>query len=361
MSPYARDARPLRLSSSSHWPSDNVWIDSQMTRTWIFELTPSVSSETARFVAVANVLHGMRSFARTHCPGEGDAVAIAEASYIASKPLKCDRSFSGDAKKLLRIAWQTELAARVGEVLDDVMLRRVTAQSLPVQAYYAVFSAARALTLTADSPADQHVAVHKDFESQRARRAAGPWALTLCGDPSKVDTCVLSPSPCALTGFNLMEHGHEPIDYAAAGLRMTRRWKFEAAHINWLKSHHNRKRDGTSYMALPAFGKAQILEKLPRTTTMDFLYELRCRTNYRTTDEYGSDASDDDVQRFYEGLLYLTRSGLLLYETQIAQYVGVSVLTGAVEQWSSSVSRIGSWATDAVQQRLQAITGALSS
>jgi hypothetical protein len=88
---------------------------------------------------------------------------------------------------------------------------------------------------------------------------------------------------------------------------------------------------------------------------MDFLWELRRRTNYESVDEYGSDSDDIDVERFHRGLLYLADSGLLLYETQMAQYVGVQAYSDAVTGWTSSVKRMGPWAGDAVLRRLTAI------
>lgn len=238
------------------------------------------------------------------------------------------------------------------------MLRRVAAQTLPVQAYYAVFNAARALTLVSGAPANTHTAVHRDFESQRARRAAGPWRLTLSGDPRSATTCSLEPAICNVLGFNLLESGHEPAEYVAAGLRMTRRWKFEAARDEWLRK--NRKKDGSRYSRLSTAGRTEILRRLRRTTLMDFLYEMRRRTNYESVDEYGSNATDAEVRRFHDGLLYVTRSGLLLYETQIACYVGTNALVDAAAEWSRSVKRAGNWATEAIEERLDAIRQAVS-
>lgn len=59
------------------------------------------------------------------------------------------RILGKEGRRLLRIAWQSELAARVSDVYDDDMLRRVAAQTLPVEANYAVFNPARAMTASA--------------------------------------------------------------------------------------------------------------------------------------------------------------------------------------------------------------------
>ncbi|MEU7918074.1 hypothetical protein [Micromonospora zamorensis] len=321
-----------------------------------FPISAPLTESTAKFIAVANVLAGVERYA-SNCGEAGYTLLESEARQVAATPVNGARELSSRVISRLRIAWQTELAARVGDALDDPVLRRVAAQTLPVQAYYAVFNAARAMTLVGGAPVDTHAAVQKDFESQRARRSAGPWRLTLSGDPKFPDKCLLDPGVCKVSGFNLLESGHEAAEYVAAGLRMTRKWKIESARDEWLK--RNRKKDGSRYQNLPAAGRVDILSSLRRTTLMDFLYEMRRRTNYESVDEYGSDATDAEVHRFHVGLLYATRSGLLLYETQIAQYAGIKALAEAAADWSRSVKRAGKWATEAVEERLNAIEGAL--
>lgn len=317
-----------------------------------FPVSEPLTESTARFIAVANVLAGVEQYANS-CREPGFTLLESEARRVAATPVRGGRELTSRVMTRLRIAWQTELAARAGDALDDPVLRRVAAQTLPVQAYYAVFNAARAMTLVAGAPVDTHAAVQRDFESQRARRAAGPWRLTLSGDPKAASTCSLEPAVCTVTGFNLLESGHEAAEYVAAGLRMTRKWKLEAARDEWLK--RSRKKDGSRYQNLSPAGRAEILSGLRRTTLIDFLYEMRRRTNYESVDEYGSDATDAEVHRFHEGLLYVTKSGLLLYETQIAQYAGIKALTDAAAEWSRSVKRAGRWATEAVDERLNAI------
>ncbi|WP_164701520.1 hypothetical protein [Modestobacter sp. KNN46-3] len=251
-----------------------------------------------------------------------------------------------------RIAWHTELAARVWDEFDDATLRRAAAQTLPVQAYYAVFSAARAVSAVAGSPTDTHRKLHDDFESQRVRRAAGPWAVTFAGDPEKVAECRLAPAICTMTAYNPMELHRDPAEYLAAAPPDDAQVKIESAGLDWLSK--KKRPNGQPYKSLPAKGR-EILARLRRTTVMDFLYELRRRTNYESVDEYGSDADDAAVERFHRGLLYLADSGLLLYETQMAQYAGVQAYTDAVTEWTSSVKRMGPWSGDAVLRRLTAI------
>lgn len=316
-------------------------------------MPPDLTEPTAKFIAISNVLHGIQN----HDHGRWrDADLHAK---VASRVVKTGkrpgqlRPMVGDAKRCLRIAWQTELAARVSDIYDDDMLRRVAAQTLPVQAYYAVFNAARATMTAIGMSCETHASVHNDFENQRAKRAYRSWAATMTGDPAKPALCTVAPAGTPPVGFNLMERSHPPEDYLGAALRMTRRWKFEDERERWLRN--NKKADGQPRKQLPSAARSQIITKLRPTTMMDFVYELRCRANYEGVDEYGSDADDSDVGRFHRGLLHITDMGMLHYETMIVGCVGLKAYEAEVKQWASSVAKVGKWSTDAVHRRLQAI------
>jgi hypothetical protein len=191
------------------------------------QFPPALTEATAKFVAVSNVLGGIREYDNG---GWRDDPALHNkaAAAIAKSgkpPSGQPKDLTKDAGRFLRIAWQTELAARVSDVYDDDMLRRVAAQTLPVQAYYAVFNTARAMTISAGVACGTHQAVHRDFQSQRVKRAYRSWGATLTGDPASPSICVISPPITTPVAFNLMELSHPSEDYVWAGLRMTRRWK----------------------------------------------------------------------------------------------------------------------------------------
>jgi hypothetical protein len=321
------------------------------------QMPPKLSEATAKFVVMSNVLDGIRDYDNGGWPDPDLHDKTAAAIVQLGKPSSGrPRDLTKDVRRLLRIAWQTELAARVSDVYDDDMLRRCAAQTLPVQAYYAVFNAARAMTTSAGMACGTHQAVHRDFQSQRARRAHGGWGVTLTGDPSLLPSCLLSPKITTPTGFNPMELSHSPEDYVWAALRMTRRWKVEAAREEWLR--RNKSKDGKPRKQLPGPARTQLIIDLRATTMMDFLYELRRRTNYEGVDEYGSDAEDYAVERFHRGLLHVADMGMLHYETMLAQYVGVRAYETEVRDWASSAAKVGPWATETAERRLQAIKSA---
>jgi hypothetical protein len=209
------------------------------------------------------------------------------------------------------------------------------------------------MTTAAGTTCGTHQAVHRDFQSQRARYAYRSWAVTLSGDPESLGACQFEPSVTVPYSFNLMELSHEPAQYICAALRMARRWKIALQRDDWPRK--NKTKSGGQRRRLPGAERASLVSSLRPTTLMDFLYELRRRSNYEGVDEYGSDAEDANVERFHRGLLHITDTGLLHYEIMLVQCVGLHEYEDEVLAWSRSVAKIGSWTTEAVERRLDAI------
>lgn len=317
----------------------------------------ALTEAKAKFVVMSNVFGGIRDY---DCGGWLEPEAHEDAAMAVmrhGRSLNILRPLDREVGRLLRIAWQTELAARVSDAYDDDMLRRVAAQTLPVQAYYAVFNAARAMTITAGTTCGTHQAVHRDFQSQRARQGFRSWGVTPAGDPELLTDCVLTPAIAVPYFFNPMELSHDPEQYVCTALRMTRRWKLALLRDDWLR--RNKTKAGKQRKRLPATERANLVTSLRPTTLMDFIYELRRRTSYEGVDEYGSDAEDANVERFHRGLLHIADMGMLHYEAMLVQCVGLEAYEVEVRTWSDSAARIGSWATEAVERRLAAVQSAV--
>lgn len=155
-----------------------------------------------------------------------------------------------------------------------------------------------------------------------------------------------------------MELWHSPEEYVFTALRMTRRWKVEEARANWLRTAKTAR--GKPRKQLPANERAKLVVALRPTTILDFMYELRARTNYEGVEEYGSDADDSTVESFHTGLLHLSDLGLLHYEADLAVTVGLKAYEAEVHEWVRSTSKAGTWAGQAVEHRLAAIRSALA-
>ena len=321
----------------------------------VLEAEP-ITEAQAKFTAMSRVVSGMLAFDLHAAQGEPFNNHVA--GEIARRPFRTQRTMTRSAVAALRVAWQTELAARLGEQLDDPGLRLATLQTLPVQAYYAAFNAGRAFTELGGNPISKHAGLHYAFASEHYRRAAGTWAVRLTGDPDRVDTCNLDPPICEPVAFNPMSIRADESEYVWAALRMARRWRLERARTAWLADRQNRTKRGQPFKKLPGDVKRTLHENERPTSVMDFLYELRCSTNYRSIDEYAVDVSPALVDDFHGGLLHLMNSILLTYESQVGLYVGGRVLQGHFEEWAGAVAGIGTWATAAGAHRMSSIRAA---
>lgn len=313
----------------------------------------SVTEAEAKFIAMSRVVSGMQAY-DMHA-AQGATFNDHLANVVAERPFKSRRSMSKAAIAALRVAWQTELAARLGEQLDDPGLRLATLQTLPVQAYYAAFNAGRAFTEVGGNPIAKHARLHEAFAAEHYRRTAGSWAVRLTGDPENVATCTLHPAIGTPVSFNPMTIRTDDADYVWAALRMARRWRLGRAKAAWLASKQHLTKRGQPYKNLPAEAKKALHENERPTSVMDFLYELRCSTNYRSIDEYAVEAPPDMVESFHGGLLHLMNTALLTYEAQIGLYVGGRVLSEHFSVWAKAVGGIGPWATAAGAHRMEAI------
>ena len=296
------------------------WLDSEEER--------PLTASTARFVALANCVAGIRSYAlQVHGFDYREPFVRA----IGGSPPARQRPLAAQAGQLLRVAWQTELAARIGDVLGDSLLRRVSAQTLPVQAYYSIFNGLRALVCASGGSAPTHRALQDDFAKSRAPKLALPWNVTLAGDPDVLGDCALSPAVVPAYSFNPMERSHEPQAYVWLALRMTRRWMTDRRRAEWLRDA--RRPGGQKYKRLPAGKRHDLASELRPTTILDFVYELRRQSQYESADEYSSDADDRDVDRFFDGVRFLIDSGLLISEALIARYVSFDALRHVADEW----------------------------
>lgn len=262
------------------------------------------------------------------------------------------------ASKLLRVSWQTELTARLGQQFDLPGLRQATLQTLPVQAYYAVFNSARAFSVVSGENQDRHSQIHTAFATQHLGWTAGAWSVSLTGDPENLNSCTLHPQICTPVSYNPITTIGSHAESVWAALRMTRRWKLRRAREVWLETSKVRTKRGKKFKKLPT-GKAKELAADERATTlMDFMYELRCSTNYRSIDEFAIEVSDSEINRFHLGLVELMNTALLLYEAQLSRLVGIDALESELRKWIGDSKQIGAWASEAPNLRFAAIRSA---
>lgn len=325
----------------------------------VVEERSELTESEARLISKSRVLGGIREYDHARAGARGTRVMGAQ-DIISRGRTRPTVPLSPHATNLLRIAWQTELAARVGAQLDDDALRVATLPTLPVHAYYAVFNAGRAFTHVSGAPKDKHASLQEAFASEHSRYAPGALQVRLEGDPGDPPGCVLEPRICEPIPFNPLEGRQDPAEYVWAALRHARRRRLEDARERWLSARANRTRKGQRYKRLPPGQGARLAAEERATTLLDYMYMLRCSTNYRRIDEYSADVQPEHIARLYGGLLHLMDMGLLCYEGQVARYVGMAELRRAHADWARRVQAVGSWAAEASEARIAALGDAFS-
>jgi hypothetical protein len=318
-----------------------------------------LSEDAARFLVIGRCADGIRQFAADrYGPDPHQVAAGMAAALAAATPQRSRRPLAPPAARLLRIAWQHELAARLGDAFDDATMRRAMAHNLPVNAYYALFSALRALNQVRGAPDRQHTGMHREFANCGLAVLPLPWSASLTGDPEHPDQCQLGPpgwfTPCKVDPIRADQ---PPAAYLFCALRMTRKWKLEQAREDWLRDgKRNRRPNGQPYKILPAAARKRLVAAQWPTTLLDFVYELRRRADYEHVDEYIAATSDAAIERFHDGVLFLADFGLLLVEAQLAAYTGTDALHKTAADWAASTAgTLGAWAAAPVRDRVEVI------
>jgi hypothetical protein len=237
---------------------------------------------------------------------------------------------------------------------DEPVMQRVMGHVLPIALYYALFHGTRAAILASGAPdPDSHASLRKDYALNRARFLPEPWCFLMSGDPEAFEDCDTEPrSTRPSDPFNPMEQFHPPESYVWATLRMTRRWTLADARQEFLKKAKTKA--GKPRKNLPHGQRVALASATRSTSLLDFLYELRCRANYDSLDEY-LNADDRTIERAHQALAFLLASGMLIAEAQIAKSVGSAVLRAEFEAWAPTVEAYGELAARGPGRRLALI------
>jgi hypothetical protein len=234
-----------------------------------------------------------------------------------------------DVRAFLTNAWFTELVLALP-------LRHVTGDAIrhaniwaPVQAYYALFAAARA-RFTASG---QKQSPHRSLLSSLANLLSSstwlpaPWSNICTGCTASRTTKVSGLPPSAeigISGLSAPRTVSKSWGLIELCLRKTREARLNELNSDW-KRRHNRK---NMFKA----EKKDVADKAQPTTIFDFFYRLRIRSNYMDAESFAlGPGSADEARSFYENLTYLTSSSLLLVEALIAARIGLRAFIAMVD------------------------------
>jgi len=262
-------------------------------------------------------------------------------------------------RKSLANAWGMELLLGVsGEIATDAeLLGLVNAQGV-VQAYYAVYHAAQALSVARGGRrVESHPATQKQFASLWMTPTFGvaPWCLASTKDgysglPSghSVDETVHSWTSCTPDTC---------LDIACKALRTTREGQFKDAikkareqkrkklREAWKAEEEARVRGGRRPRKEPSFSLPR-LDPLERRsaeagvrahTLIDYLYRLRINAQYVDPSTFTEGAEMEyESQGVHRDLQRLVASTLLVHEIFIAAAISGPAMTKIVSDWMAA-------------------------
>jgi hypothetical protein len=304
------------------------------------------------------------------------------AGRIAALPSCCQRrgvTYDEQAlKRSLTNAWGTELLlALSGDYAVEDELLRITNNWAAVQLYYVFYHATQALIVArGGARPESHPKTQNLFMDMWVMRQmkCAPWTLGHDAAPRNVPTTHQVETRITTVARPRTEADY--LNYTLKALYTTRKEALPAA----LKSHREAKRKADRLEWTRVEAERHAAGRKPRTssrfplptlteqekeaahdgvrcyTTMDILWRLRTRTNYRDglmfiegpLDEEASSELNHDMRN-------LAAATMLLYELHICKQIGVDAMRAVAKAW---IDRNQVSSTIGVGQRLSLVLGA---
>jgi len=198
-------------------------------------------------------------------------------------------------RRFLGIAWNTE--ALLDRAPTEIEVLRISNAWLPVQAYYAVYTAAEAVAYAIDgAKADGHQKTLRKTTDLFIKLNVSPWNLAYSGAKGK-DGKQHTPKnfPADIVpGHNLAGPSASNLSIIATCLK--------AEHQNRIKEEYRRSR------------KRQYLYDPGLTSLLHFLYRLRIRSNYHGVELFIVSEDEDAIREFTANLQKLVARTLCYLE-----------------------------------------------
>jgi hypothetical protein len=210
---------------------------------------------------------------------------------------------SAFVERHLRLAWNTE--SLLLATSSDIDLIRIANQWVPVQVYYAVYSAGEAVSYLLDgSKSASHAKILRKLTDHFVKKGLPPWnyAFQGClGRQRGLHTSVNLPAGLHIPS-NLQRQGVHPLQMIGRCL------KAEHAHRVddiWTKTIGCRK-----YAFDPGY-----------TSLLHFLYRLRIKSNYEEVDLFIANAQDHQVRAFATDLKQFCSWTISYFEIFVARKI----------------------------------------
>jgi len=238
-----------------------------------------------------------------------------------------------ELRRLLSIAWASELQLRLATHGGGAFLRYSNAWA-PVQAYYAIYMSAHAwlLTMGMGGLVDDHTTTLRTIVRHGVDRGLlpHPWTVT-CGGCPELGERRMAGIPDNVDATKHVEMLANPTvgdiyPRMAKMLETTRDLRLQRIRREWLRANKRQR--------MPATEKRRAGDRLHATTLFDYLWRLRIRANYGDVSAFLMSGVDErDHLTYFKGLLRLTESTCLLFESLIATRIGFPAYNEAVGEF----------------------------
>jgi hypothetical protein len=284
---------------------------------------------------------------------QGLASAV-RASPAFGRLTKRSDADTGAVSAILRNAWATELLlASAGQLARDELIGLANNWAV-VQAYYASYHAAQALTVARGQPRPQtHTKTQKAYCDFWVARPVSlpPWSLAWAASG-----CANLPRGRSVTQVHPWTGCDDDTcwDLVALALRTTRQdaLRERIRRERKRRQNENRKRWASHERERLAMGrrprkeqrfplpllsradKSKVDHGLRPATFLDYLYRLRVRSNYEDVTMFTEGPENEiEARLVHLNLRRLTSATLLVHELHIGELMGRDTLQSLVDEW----------------------------
>jgi hypothetical protein len=234
-----------------------------------------------RFETYRNYLHRFASHSESLHPTWESLISACADATRKLKP--CNGLDQTWIKRFLGIAWNTE--SLLDRAPTEIEVLRISNAWLPVQAYYAVYTAAEAVAYSIDgAKADGHQKALRKITDLAVKLDVSPWNLAYSGAKGKDNKQHTPKNFLAgiVPAHNLAGSSASNLSIIATCLK--------AEHQNRIKEEYRRSK------------KHQYLYDPGLTSLLHSLYRLRIRSNYHGVELFIVSENEDAIREFTANL-----------------------------------------------------------
>jgi hypothetical protein len=244
----------------------------------------------------------------------------------------------GRVRDLLLNSWNSEVLLNFPGLLKNDFLKFSNHWS-PVQSYYSIYLALRALIIAknfdarGDHTTTLQVVVSNFIKGEKLLPL--PWGLLLDNQgfqnlPEDVSPRQINPLE---NPYYFRSDQNRLCDSLCLFLKTTRKRVIEEKCQDWKGKHPTRK---GPRKRLPAGQRKKIVQKTKAISTFDCFYRLRIRSNYKDVDIFILGSSAPETKYYFDALCNITDKTLFVIETYLYRYLGKKNMEQTISEYQQA-------------------------